>query len=253
MVTTIRKIRQHLPSIMLTIALLGIWELLVHTKTLSRSVFPTPTDIIRAVPLTIAPIVEHLPQTLVEAGIGLGISVVLAFIIAMLMDRFYIIARAVSPHIIITQAVPIFAVAPMFVIWFGFGITPKVIVVVLICTFPIVIGLYEGLKSVSEDMLDYMRCINANYLQTFAHLKLPSAVPSLFSGLKIAGTYSITAAVIGEWLAGDGGLGTLMMRYKNAYRYSNMFVVIAAICLLSLMVYFTVSLLRKFIQRKVKW
>jgi len=244
---------RHLPSVILAVALFCIWELLVYAEVLSRAVFPAPTDVIRAVPVTITPILEHLPQTLAEAGIGLGISTVLAFVIAMLMDRFHVIARAISPLMIITQAVPIFAVAPMFVIWFGFGITPKVIVVVLICTFPILIGLYEGLKSVSEDMLDYMRCINANYFQTFVHTKLPSAVPSLFSGLKIAGTYSITAAVIGEWLAGDGGLGTLMIRYKNAYRYSNMFVVIVAICLLSLMVYFSVTLLKKFVQRNVKW
>ena len=102
-------------------------------------------------------------------------------------------------------------------------------------------------------MLDYMRCIKAGYIQTFLHLKLPASVPSLFSGLKIAGTYCITGSVIGEWLAGDGGLGTLMMRYKNAFRYPNMFVVIVAICLLSLAVYYSITLLKIIIQKNNKW
>ena len=249
----IHKIKLRLPAILFAAALICIAELLVYTGVLSRSVFPAPSDIVRAIPLTIVPLLEHLPQTLSEAGVGFSVSTALAFTIAMLMDRFDIAARAMKPFLIITQAVPTFAIAPMFVIWFGFGITPKVIVVVLICTFPILISLYEGLKSVEEDMLDYMRCINANYLETFFHLKLPASVPSLFSGLKIAATYSVTGAVIGEWLAGDGGLGTLMMRYRNAYRYPNMFVVIVAICLLSLLAYFTIVLLKRFIQRKIRW
>jgi len=247
------RVKKAIPSIILAIFLLVVWEFLTHVGILSRAVFPAPTDVIRAVPSTIAPLLAHLPQTLAEAGIGIAISTALAFIIAMSMDRFEIVARAVKPLLIIGQAIPTFAIAPMFVIWFGFGITPKVIVVVLICTFPILISLYEGITSVQEDMLDYMRCIRANYLQTFIHLKLPASVPSLFSGLKIAATYSVTGAVIGEWLAGDGGLGTLMMRYRHAFRYDNMFVVILAICLLSLMAYFSVVLLKKFVQRKIKW
>jgi ABC-type nitrate/sulfonate/bicarbonate transport system permease component len=198
-------------------------------------------------------LLNYLPQTLQAAGIGFAISTTLAFVIAMLMDRFAIVARAFKPLIIVAQAVPTFAIAPMFVIWFGFGITPKVIIVTMICTFPILLGLYEGLKSVQEDMLDYMRCINAGYLQTFFHLKLPASVPSLFAGLKIAGTYCVTGTVIGEWLAGDGGIGTLMIRYKNAFRYSHMFVVIVAICLLSLTVFYLIELLKRFIQRKIKW
>ena len=247
------KTRNFLAAIVLAAILLILWEFLVYGGILSRAVFPAPTDIIRAVPSTVVPLLNHLPQTLAQVGIGFGISTALAFIIAMLMDRFDIVARALKPLLIIGQAVPTFAIAPMFVIWFGFGITPKVIVVVLICTFPILISLHEGLTSVGEDMLDYMRCIRANYLQVFVHLKLPASVPSLFAGLKIAATYSVTGAVIGEWLAGDGGLGTLMMRYRNAFRYDHMFAVILAICLLSLMAYFSVVFLKRFIQRRVKW
>jgi len=249
----LEKTKSRLPTIVLTLALLLLWEALAHSGVLSRSVFPSPTDIIHSVPQTIPALLEFVPQTLVAAGIGFLFSTAIAFIIAMLMDRFSLIARAVKPLIIITQAVPTFAVAPMFVIWFGFGVTPKVIIVTLICTFPILIGLYEGLSSVHEDMLDYMRCIKSNYMQTFIHLKLPASIPTLFSGLKIAGTYCVTGTVIGEWLAGDGGLGTLMIRYKNAFRYPNMFVVIVAICLLSLAVYYSISLLKRIIQKNVKW
>ena len=249
----IERIKPRLPTIILAAVLLVVWELLVYTGIISRSVFPSPTNVINAVPMTVSPLLEYLPQTLSTAGIGFSISMAAAFAIAMLMDRFALIARALKPLVVITQAVPIFAIAPMFVIWFGFGITPKVIVVILICTFPILIGLYEGLSSVQEDMLDYMRCINANYIQTFLHLKLPASIPSLFSGLKIAGTYCVTGAVIGEWLAGDGGLGTLMMRYKNAFGYSNMFVVIVAICLLSLAIYYAISISKVIIQKNNNW
>jgi len=248
----LNKIKLSLPTIILAAALLVIWELLVYLGILSRAVFPSPTNIIRAVPSVIPSLLAYLPQTLKAAGIGFAISICVAFITAMLMDRFAIVAQALKPLIIIAQAVPTFAIAPMFVIWFGFGITPKIIVVALICTFPILISLYEGLNSVQEDMLDYMRCIKANYLQTFLHLKLPASVPSLFAGLKIAGTYCVTGTVIGEWLAGDGGIGTLMIRYKNAFRYSHMFVVIVAICLLSLAVFYLISLLKRVVQ-KDRW
>ena len=249
----LEKPKSRLPTMILATALLVVWEGFVHTGILSRSVFPSPTDIIRAMPSTISPLLEFLPQTLAAAGLGFAISTAAAFAIATLMDRFTLVARAVKPLIIITQAVPTFAIAPMFVIWFGFGVTPKIIIVTLICTFPILIGLYEGLASVQDDMLDYMRCIKANYIKTFLHLKLPASIPTLFSGLKIAGTYCVTGTVIGEWLAGDGGLGTLMIRYKNAFRYPNMFVVIAAICLLSLMVYYSIALLKRIIQKNNKW
>jgi len=249
----IDKIKAQIPTIILAAVLIGVWELSVNIGILSRAVFPSPTNIISAVPSTISPLLEYLPQTLSAAGIGFAISTAVAFTIAMLMDRFVPVAQAVKPLLIITQAVPTFAIAPMFVIWFGFGVTPKIIVVTLICTFPILIGLYEGLTSVQEDMIEYMRCINANYIQTLLHLKLPASVPSLFSGLKIAGTYCVTGAVIGEWLAGDGGLGTLMIRYKNAFKYSQMFVVIAAVCLLSLTVYSAINLLKVIIQKNNKW
>ena len=133
--------KSQVPASILVVALLGIWELLVHTGILSRAVLPSPTNIISAIPSTVSSLFEFLPQTLYVAGLGLAISTAIAFTVAILMDRFDLIARDVKPLLIITQAIPTFAVAPIFVIWFGFGVMPKVIVVTLICTFPMLIGL----------------------------------------------------------------------------------------------------------------
>ena len=239
------KFGRLLPAALLLILLAAVCEAVVALELLPRSVFAPPSDVFRAIPAVLAGLLPYLAQTALESAVGFAISAAVAFALAMAMDRFKIVAAAIRPLLVVMQAVPLFALAPLFVVWFGFGIAPKIVTVVLICSFPILIGAYEGLSSAPSAMLDLMDGMNAGYFAKLWHVKLPASVPALFSGMAIAGTYCVTGAVIGEWMGGDGGLGTLMMRYKNTYSYDKMFVVIIVICLLSLLIYGAVSFAKR--------
>jgi ABC-type nitrate/sulfonate/bicarbonate transport system permease component len=160
------------------------------------------------------------------------------------MDNIEIARKAVYPLLIVSQTVPIIALAPLFVMWFGFGIIPKIIVVILVCFFPIVVSLLEGLSSVDRDLLNLMKSMGASRLQIFKMVKFPASMISFFSGLRIAATYSIMGAVIGEWLGGRAGLGLYMLRVKNSYAYDKMFATILIIVVLSMTVFKTISLIQ---------
>ncbi|HWI54318.1 MAG TPA: ABC transporter permease, partial [Desulfobacteria bacterium] len=145
------------------------------------------------------------------------------------------------PLLVISQTIPIIAVAPLFIIWLGYGMAPKVVVVSLVCFFPITINLADGLRMVDRDMIKLMHSMGATEFQVFRLVKLPAALPFFFSGLRIAGTYSIMGAVIGEWLGADKGLGILMTRSSQSFLTDRVFATIMVIVILSLAIYFLVE------------
>ena len=147
------------------------------------------------------------------------------------MDLSETVKRAVYPLLVFSQTVPIIVLAPLFAMWFGFGTLPKIVVVTLVCFFPITVSITEGLAGVDPELIDLMRSMGARRYQIFIKVKFPAALIGFFSGLKIAVTYSIMGAIIGEWMGGSAGLGVYMMRVKNSYAYDKMF---AAIVLISL-------------------
>jgi ABC-type nitrate/sulfonate/bicarbonate transport system permease component len=126
------------------------------------------------------------------------------------------------------------AIAPLLVLWFGYGMTPKIILIVLSTFFPIAVGLLEGFRSADPDAIGLLRSMGANRWQIFRHIKFPSALPQFFSGLRIAAAYGVVGAVISEWLGGFGGLGVYMTRVKKAYAFDKMFAVIFLISGISL-------------------
>ena len=150
------------------------------------------------------------------------------------MDLIPPVKQALYPVLIITQTIPTIALAPILIIWFGFGSLPKIIVVILTCFFPIVISLVEGLGSVEQDMIQHFRLMGASKVETFFHLKLPYGFIHFFSGLKIAATYSVMGAVIGEWLGGNKGLGVYMTRARSTYALDKLFAAILVIMVLSI-------------------
>ena len=187
---------------------------------------------------------SHIIITLKEAFTGFFIAICFAVILAVLMDSIKLLKKAVYPLLVVSQTVPIIALAPLFVIWFGFGLLPKVIVVILVCFFPIVISLLDGLNSVDVDMLNMLKSMGANRLQTFRILKFPASMVNFFSGLRIAATYSIMGAVIGEWLGGEGGLGVYMLRVKHSFALDKMFAVILLIVIMSMLLFKGISLIQ---------
>ncbi|MBQ2995814.1 MAG: ABC transporter permease, partial [Oscillibacter sp.] len=142
--------------------------------------------------------------------------------------------RAFYPILVITQTVPTVAIAPLLVLWFGYEMAPKVILIVIVTFFPVTVGLLEGFRSTDADAVNLLRSMGASRWQIFRYLKLPSALPQFFSGLRIAAAYAVVGAVISEWLGGFGGLGVYMTRVKQAFAFDKMFAVIFLISAISL-------------------
>ena len=206
---------------------------------------PSPIDDVKAFADNFSIMMKQAAVTLQETLYGLLIGIAIAFVIASLMDRFTIINKALYPVLVVTQTIPTIAIAPLLVLWMGFGMAPKITLVVITTFFPIAIGLLNGFQSVEEDAINLMRSMGARRLQIFRIIKLPNATASFFSGLRISAAYAVVGAVVSEWLGGFEGLGVYMTRVKKAYAFDKMFAVIVFISAISLVLMGIVVLLEK--------
>ena len=200
---------------------------------------PSPIDVVKAFADNFSIMMKQAAVTLQETLYGLLIGIAIAFVIASLMDRFTIINKALYPVLVVTQTIPTIAIAPLLVLWMGFGMAPKITLVVITTFFPIAIGLLNGFQSVDEDAINLMRSMGASRLQIFRIIKLPNATASFFSGLRISAAYAVVGAVVSEWL------GVYMTRVKKAYAFDKMFAVIVFISAISLVLMGIVVLLEK--------
>ncbi len=249
-----RMVNKIAPISALAVIIL-IWLLCCDFEIVPAYMLPSPIDVGKAFADNFAIMLKQASYTLQEAVYGLGIGIILAFIVATLMDRFSFIYKAVYPILIITQTIPAIAIAPLLVLWMGFGMAPKITLVVITTFFPISIGLLDGFQSADGDEINMMRSMGANRLQIFRHIKLPSATGSFFSGLRISASYAVVGAVISEWLGGFYGLGVYMTRVKKAYAFDKMFAVIVFISVISLLLMALISVLQKVAmpwERKIK-
>lgn len=206
---------------------------------------PSPYDVVKAFVDNFSVMMKQAAVTLQEACYGLLIGVALAFIVATLMDRFAFLYKAIYPILVITQTIPTIAVAPLLVLWMGFGMAPKITLVVITTFFPIAVGLLGGFEGADGDAINLMRAMGANRYQIFKYVKLPNAMPSFFSVLKVSASYAVVGAVISEWLGGFEGLGVYMTRVKKAYAFDKMFAVIVFISVISLLLMGLVNLLER--------
>lgn len=206
---------------------------------------PSPIDVVKAFADNFSIMMKQAAVTLQETLYGLLIGIAIAFVIASLMDRFTIINKALYPVLVVTQTIPTIAIAPLLVLWMGFGMAPKITLVVITTFFPIAIGLLNGFQSVDDDAINLMRSMGARRLQIFRIIKLPNATASFFSGLRISAAYAVVGAVVSEWLGGFEGLGVYMTRVKKAYAFDKMFAVIVFISAISLVLMGIVVLLEK--------
>lgn len=215
-------------------AILIFWQTISAVGLVPRFMLPSPVDVGRAFVVNFKDLAANAGITLTEAFLGLLVGILLGFVLAMLMDRFEKLDKAVFPLLVISQTIPTVAIAPLLVLWMGYGIAPKVTLITLVCFFPIAVGLLDGFKSADPDAINLMRAMGAGKRQIFRHIKFPSSLPGFFSGLKIAVSYAIVGAVISEWLGGNVGLGVYMIRVKKSYAYDKMFAVILVIMIISL-------------------
>lgn len=206
---------------------------------------PSPVQVVRAFVSEFPTLMGHSVITLAEAFIGLGLGVLFGFVMAVLMDQFEVLYKACYPLIVLTQTIPTVAIAPLLVLWFGYEMAPKVILIVITTFFPLAVGLLNGFKSVDVDSIHLLRAMGAGRWQIFRYIKLPGAMSQFFAGLRISASYAVVGAVISEWLGGFGGLGVYMTRVKKAFSFDKMFAVIFLISIISLLLMKGVDLLQK--------
>ena len=224
--------------------LIGIWAFVCANNIVPAFMLPSPTEVIEAFIRDFPLLMQHASVTLVEAFWGLTLGIGIGFFSAILMDEFNFAYRSFYPLVVLTQTIPTIAIAPLLVLWMGYGMAPKMLLVALTTFFPITIGLLDGFKSSDRDMIDLMRAMGAGKIQIFRYIKLPGSMTNFFSSLKISVTYSIVAAVISEWLGGFNGLGVYMIRVKKSYAFDEMFAVIFLISILSLVLMKLIDLLK---------
>lgn len=227
------------------LALVAIWQLVCSVGLVPSFLLPSPVAVIQALVGDWQLLAGHAVTSLAEAAAGLACGIALGFAAAVLMDRFELVYRAFYPLVVLTQTIPTVAIAPLLVLWFGYGMLPKVVLIVITTFFPITVGLLDGFRSVDPDVIDLMRSMGANRAQIMRHAKLPASLGHLFSGLMISATYAIVGAVIAEWLGGFSGLGVYMTRVRSAYAFDKMFAVIILISALSLVLMWAVGALRR--------
>ena len=227
------------PTALIAVLIIG-WYFVAKISGLSSFILPTPLEVIQAGWETRELLLNAVGTTLLATGIGLALALVAGVGIAALVDFSSLAHRALYPLLVVSQTIQILAIAPIMIIWFGFGMTPTVMIVVLFCFFPLAISTADGLTSSDPELIALLRAMGANRRQIWRMVRMPSALPSFFSGLRLAVTYSVVAATIGEWVGGAPGLGLYMLRSKNALATDQVFVAMFITSLLSIALFMTV-------------
>ena len=240
-----KGIIDKLPALTFLIILIIIWQYSVIIFQIPHWLLPSPQQVIEALWNTKALIWEHSQFTLLETTLGFLLAIILGIIVSSVMTIYPLFKKTFYPFVLISQTVPIIAVAPLLLLWLGYGLLPKIIIVVLVCFFPVAISLIEGLELSDTDLLNLLKSMGATKWQIFYHVRWPNSLPSLFAGLKIAATYSVMAAVIGEWLGASKGLGVYLTRSSNNFLTDRVFAAIIAITALSLIYFSLITLLTR--------
>ena len=227
------------------VLILVIWQSISFLGIVDDFLLPSPIQVGKAFASEFPALMQHSVVTLSEAFIGLALGIVFGFVMAVLMDQFEPLYKACYPLIVLTQTVPTVAIAPLLVLWFGYEMTPKIILIVITTFFPIAVGLLNGFRSADQDSMNLLRAMGAGRWQIFRYIKMPGAMSQFFGGLRISASYAVVGAVISEWLGGFSGLGVYMTRVKKAFSFDKMFAVIFLISIISLLLMKGVDLLQK--------
>ena len=231
--------------ILTSLITLFLWQLTVTLFHIEQWILPAPTQIINSFWQSRSLIFYHLIPTVVEAIVGLIGAVFISIFIAVLMERFKTMRKIIYPFLILSQTIPFIILAPLLTLWFGFGLFPKIIIIGLVCFFPITINLIDGFQGVDPAILRLLTSMGASQKQTFKWVKWPASLPNFFSGLKIAAAYSILGAVVSEWMGTDRGLGILLIRSTKSYLTDRVFATIGIITILSMVAVFAVEIIAR--------
>lgn len=230
-------------------AALALWQAAIWINDYPAFILPPPARVWERLLAVLADglLLRHTAVTLGEALGGLAVGLCTAAVLGYLLAQSRTIERLLAPYIVASQSVPVVAIAPLLVIWFGSGIASKVLICALIVFFPVLINVVVGVRAVEPDLRDMMRTLRANRWQTFTQLELPSAMPMLLGGLKIGATLSVIGAVVGEFVGANSGLGFLITAARGQFDTALVFVAVLALVLMAMTMYGVVALLEKYL------
>lgn len=221
---------------------LGLWQLYVGVSEISDSSLPAPTQIAESGWEQRELLLDNTWVTVKEIVIGFTAAIALGVLLAVAIRSSRVAERALYPWLVVSQMVPVPAVAPIFVLWTGFDLRPKIMVIALVAFFPIAVNTIDGLRAADPQLLRLMRTLRASWWQRFRYAQLPAALPFFFSGLKIAAALSVIGAVFGEWVGASEGLGYLILVLNNATDTATMFATIFLLAVIGIALFALVTL-----------
>ena len=236
-----------LPPIVLAVALLGVWQLYVSARSIDPTVLPGPIRVAVQGFDNRSDLWSNTVPTVIETLLGFALSMTVAWLLAIVCDFSSLCRRAVEPLLVVSQTIPIVAIAPLFVIWFGFTTLPKVLIVALVTFFPVTVSLLQGFRTTPVEADNLLRSMGATRWQRFVRLRVPTALPFFFSGLRISITFAVVGAIFGEYVGAEKGLGIYMEISKNARRTDLVLAAVAVTALASLVLYFLVVLIERLV------
>ena len=228
--------------------LLIIWQGAGYLNLLPKYIIPTPVEIAKAFVKNYQLLIFHSKITLLEAIIGLFLGIIIAWILALIMDSIPLFNKAVYPLLVLTQTIPTIAIAPILVLWLGYGLTPKIVLIVITTTFPIVVSILDGFRNCDKDMITLLKLMKASKFQILWHVKIPTSY--FYAGLRVSVSYAFIAAVVAEWLGGFEGLGVYMIKAKKLFEYDTMFAIIILVSVISLL---SIELVKLSERKFIKW
>ncbi len=240
-----QAVRRAWPPVLLLLLVLAAWQLYVQTQNIDPLILPAPLRIISATIAARSVFAAHIGTTLYETLVGLGVSLVVGVLTASIIDLSPFLRRALYPLLVASQAIPIVAIAPLLIFSFGWGLLPKIIVVTLVCFFPITVSMADGLRSTDPELIKLYRTFGASELVIFWRVRLPQSLPGFFSGLRIAATYAVVGSFLGELVSSVYGLGILFVYEEKSFRTDLAFGDVIITALLSIALFVLVSVIER--------
>lgn len=243
-------ISNYMPAILAIAGCVVLWHLVVWGFSVPTYMAPSPVDVLRAFGENAETLSRNLWPTLMEAALGFLFGNLAGILLAIWFVYSPLAEKAIFPIAVVIKSIPIIALAPILVLLFGNGFAPKIIIAAMICFFPTLVNMVQGLKSASPAMLDLMRVLSASQSEIFWKVRLPSSLPFMFAALKIAATSCVMGAIVAEWIGSSFGLGALIIEATYNFRSPLLYATVVIAATLAVVLFFAVS----FVESKViRW
>ncbi len=238
-----------IPAVLSVASAFVIWEIYVHVSGISPLMLPAPSRVLHQIVLNRALLWNNTVPTITATLVGFSLSLAVAFVLSVVLDSMPRVRRALFPIFVVSQTLPLVAIAPLVVLWFGFDLTPKILLVALVTFFPMLVALVDGYESTDPEIEDLLRSMGASRRVVFCTARLPSAMPYFFAGLRISITYAVVAAIFAEYVGARAGLGIVILNAKNSFRPDLVLAAVVISSVLTLVLFAITATLQRIVLR----